>query len=52
MAVRSQLFGISSWDPLTLGLATVVVLMVAIAAALLPARRAAKIEPIMALRYE
>jgi ABC-type antimicrobial peptide transport system permease subunit len=52
MAVRSQLFGISSWDPLTLGVATVVVLMVAIAAALLPARRAAKIEPIMALRYE
>jgi putative ABC transport system permease protein len=52
MAVRSQLFGISSWDPLTLSLATVVVLMVAIAAALLPARRAAKIEPIMALRYE
>jgi putative ABC transport system permease protein len=52
MAVRSQLFGISSWDPLTLSLATVVVLMVAIAAALLPARRAAKVEPIMALRYE
>jgi putative ABC transport system permease protein len=52
MAVRSQLFGISSWDPLTLSLATVVVLVVAIAAALLPARRAAKIEPIMALRYE
>ena len=51
-AVRSQLFGISSGDPLTLGLATLVVLVVAIAAALLPARRAAKIDPIMALRYE
>jgi putative ABC transport system permease protein len=52
IAVRSQLFGIASWDPLTLSLATVVVLVVALAAALLPARRAAKVEPIMALRYE
>jgi putative ABC transport system permease protein len=52
MAVRSQLFGISSRDPLTLGLATLVVVVVAIASALLPARRAAKIDPIKALRYE
>jgi len=52
MAVRSQLFGISSRDPLTLGLATLVVLAVTIASALVPARRAAKIDPIKALRYE
>jgi putative ABC transport system permease protein len=52
MAVRSQLFGIASWDPLTLSLATLVILVVAIASALLPARRAAKVDPIMALRYE
>jgi predicted permease len=52
MTVRSQLFGISSTDPLTLFLATLVILLVAIASALLPARRAAKIDPIMALRYE
>ncbi len=52
MAVRSQLFGISSWDPLTLCLATLVILVVAIASALLPARRAAKVDPIVALRYE
>jgi len=52
MAVSSQLFGISSRDPLTLCLATLVVLVVAIASALLPARRAAKIDPIKALRYE
>jgi ABC-type antimicrobial peptide transport system permease subunit len=52
MAVRSQLFGISSRDPLTLCLATLGIVVVAIASALLPARRAAKIDPIVALRYE
>ncbi|MGA8432047.1 MAG: ABC transporter permease [Candidatus Sulfotelmatobacter sp.] len=51
-AVRSELFGISSSDPLTLSLATLLILMVAIASALLPARRAARIDPIVALRYE
>jgi putative ABC transport system permease protein len=52
MAVRSQLFGISSNDPFTLCLATLVILVVAIASALLPARRAAQVDPIRALRYE
>src|SRR5580700_136697 len=52
MAVRSQLFGISSNDPVTLCLATIVIALVAIASALLPARRAAKVDPIVALRYE
>jgi len=51
-AARSQLFGISSSDPLTLVLVTVLVAAVAIASALLPARRAAKTDPIVALRYE
>jgi len=50
--VRSQLFGISSSDPLTLFVATLVILLVAIASALLPAHRAAKIDPMVALRYE
>ncbi len=51
-AVRKQLFGISSSDPLTLCLAIVTILVVAIASALRPAWRAAKIEPLVALRYE
>jgi ABC-type antimicrobial peptide transport system permease subunit len=51
-AVRSQLFGISSYDPLTLAVVTLLVAVVAVASALLPARRAAMTEPMLALRYE
>jgi ABC-type antimicrobial peptide transport system permease subunit len=51
-AVRSQLYGISSSDPLTLGLMTLLVTLVALASAMLPARRAARVEPMKALRYE
>jgi putative ABC transport system permease protein len=50
--VRNQLYGISSSDPLTLLLMTLLVILVALASALLPARRAAKVEPMRALRYE
>ena len=50
--VRSQLYGISSSDPLTLCLMTLLVIFVALASAMLPARRAARVEPMRALRYE
>ncbi len=50
--VRSQLYGISSSDPLTLCLMTLLVVVVALASAMLPARRAAKVDPMRALRYE
>jgi putative ABC transport system permease protein len=50
--VRSQLFGISSSDPFTFGLVTLMVAAVAIVAALLPARRASRVDPMRALRYE
>ncbi|MGH9644162.1 MAG: FtsX-like permease family protein, partial [Terriglobales bacterium] len=50
--VRSQLYGISGSDPLTLCLMTLLVILVALAAASLPARRASRVEPMRALRYE
>ncbi len=50
--VRSQLFGISSSDPFTFGLVTVMVAAVAMVAALIPARRASRVDPMRALRYE
>ena len=50
--VRSQLYGISSSDPLTLCLMTLLVIGVALASATLPARRAACVDPMRALRYE
>jgi putative ABC transport system permease protein len=51
-AVRSQLFGVSNNDPLTLGMAIVLVAAVAFLSAALPARRAAKVDPMVALRYQ
>jgi ABC-type antimicrobial peptide transport system permease subunit len=50
--VRSQLFGISDRDPATLLLVTFAIGIVALLAAWAPARRATRVEPITALRYE
>jgi putative ABC transport system permease protein len=46
------LFGISPADPITLGGTTLVILAVAVAASLVPALRAAKVDPAVALRSE
>ena len=48
----SQLFGLGAADPATLVAATLAMVMVALAAGFLPARRAADTDPMAALRHE
>jgi predicted permease len=50
--VASFLYGLTARDPATIGIATGVLAVVTIIASLLPARRASKIDPMVALRYE
>jgi predicted permease len=50
--LRGQLFGVSAADPLTLAAVVLLMGVVGLAAALLPARRAANVEPMEALRAE
>ena len=51
-AMASQLYGVKSYDPLILGLAIAMLAISAALAAVVPARRAASIDPMRALRTE
>jgi macrolide transport system ATP-binding/permease protein len=47
-----ELYGVQSYDPTILGAASLVFAACAILAALIPARRATRVDPMIALRYE
>jgi len=50
--IANQLFAVSTTDPATFGIVTTLLVLVTLTACYLPARRAAKVDPMMALRHE
>jgi putative ABC transport system permease protein len=50
--MRSQLLGVSATDPVTFGGVAILLIVVAVAACLIPAQRAMRVDPMVALRYE
>ena len=50
--IKSQLYGVGAADPATIGGVALLVFAVALFASWLPARRAARVDPMEALRYE
>jgi macrolide transport system ATP-binding/permease protein len=50
--LKSMLFGVSATDPLTFGVIVTLMILVGFLACYLPARKATKVDPLVALRYE
>jgi len=50
--MKGLLFGVTSTDPLTFAGVTFVLVFVALMASYLPARRASRVDPLLAIKYE
>jgi putative ABC transport system permease protein len=50
--MQSVLYGVSATDPLTFSLIAILLILVALVACLIPARRAARVDPMIALRFD
>jgi len=50
--IKSLLYGVHANDPMQLAIGAMILAAITILAAYIPARRAAKVDPMVALRYE
>jgi ABC-type antimicrobial peptide transport system permease subunit len=50
--IASMLYGLKGWDPMTFALSSGLLVLVALGASWIPARRAAGVDPMEALRSE